>query len=186
MTDGNDGGIGGGGCGGLPDFNVEVVPRDGSGGGPNPASRSDGGSSLPLRRSFGGACHPGSCSDLIQVLTGTDTDANSSTKGRSNLAFNTQVIRRNDGPKLLAMATMTGNQYKLDLHSDSETALLAKTADLWHFRLAQIQPSTILEISKSKSVQGLTISSSHKSDKSWSGCVLGKAHRNQIPKQSQS
>ena len=90
------------------------------------------------------------------------------------------------GLKLLATATMTGNLYKLDIHNDSETALLANTAELWHLRLAHIQPSTILEMAKSKIVQGLEMSSSNKSDKSCSGCVLGKARRTPIPKQSLS
>ena len=82
-----------------------------------------------------------------------------------------------NGQKLLATATMTGNLYKLDLHSDSETTLLANTAELWHLCLAHIQPSTITEMAKSKAVQGLEISSSNKIDKTCSSCVLGKAHR---------
>ena len=84
-----------------------------------------------------------------------------------------------NAPKLLATATMTGNLYKPDLQSDSETALLANTAELLHPRLAHIQPSTITEMAKSKAVQGLEISSSDKRDKTCS-CVLGKAHRTPI------
>ena len=91
-----------------------------------------------------------------------------------------------NGPKLLATATMTGNLYKLDIHRDSDTALLASTAELWHLCLAHIQPLTILEMAKSKTVQGLEISSSNKNDKTCSSCILGKAHRIPIPKQSQS
>ena len=90
------------------------------------------------------------------------------------------------GSKLLATATMTGNLYKLDIRNDSETALLANTAELWHLRLAHIQPSTIIEMAESKIVQGLERSTSCKSDKNCSGCVLGKARRTLIPKQSQS
>ena len=65
--------------------------------------------------------------------------------------------------------------YKLDLHSDSEPALLAKADELWHLRLAHIQPSTIREMAKSKIVQGLKVSGSDKGAKSCPSCVLGKA-----------
>ena len=60
-----------------------------------------------------------------------------------------------NGPKLLATATMTGNLYHLDIHRDSETALLVSTVELWHLRLAHIQSSSILEMAKSETVQGL-------------------------------
>ena len=81
---------------------------------------------------------------------------------------------------------MTGNLYKRHIHSDSETALLGSTAELWHLRLSHIQPSNILEMAKSKTVQELEISSSNKINSTCSSCVLGKAHRSPIPKQSQS
>ena len=43
-------------------------------------------------------------------------------------SFHSKRCWISNGPKLLATATMIGNLYKLDLHSDSETALLAKSA----------------------------------------------------------
>ena len=101
-------------------------------------------------------------------------------------SFHSKRYWISNGPKLLATATMTGNLYKLDLHSDSETALPADTARFWHLRLAHIQPSTIAEMAKSKAVQGLEISSSNNNNKTCSSCVLGKAQRTPIPKQSQS
>ena len=81
---------------------------------------------------------------------------------------------------------MIGNLYKLDIHSDSDTALVPKTAELWHLRLAHTQPSTIGEMAKSKAVHGFEIGSSNKSGKTYSSWVLGKARRTSIPKQSQS
>ena len=75
--------------------------------------------------------------------------------------------------------------YKLGIHSDSETGLLASSAELWHLRLAHIQPSSIIEMAKSKTVQRLEISSSNKNNNACSSCVLGKAHRSSIPNESQ-
>ena len=74
-------------------------------------------------------------------------------------SFHSKRCWISNGPKLLATATMTGNLYKLDIHSDSDAALLPTTAQLWHLRLAHIQPSTIHEMAKSKIVQGFEISS---------------------------
>ena len=101
-------------------------------------------------------------------------------------SFHSKRCWISNGPKLLATATMTGNLYRLDVYSALETALLANSADLWHLRLGHIQPSTILEMAKSKTIQGLEISNLIKSDKSCSACVLGKAHRTPIPNNSQT
>ena len=107
-------------------------------------------------------------------------------KSGLTISFHSKRCWISNGPKLLATATMTGNLYKLDFHSDSETGLLARTAELRHLRLAHIQPSNILEMAKSKTVQGLEISNSNKNSNTCSSCVLGKAHRSPIPKKSQS
>ena len=92
-------------------------------------------------------------------------------------SLHSKRCRISNGPKLLASATMTGNMYKLDIRSDSETTLLASSAEIWHLRLAHIQPSSILE-----TVQGLEISSSNKNNNTCSSCVLEKAHRSPVPK----
>ena len=55
-------------------------------------------------------------------------------------SFHSKRCWISNGPKLLVTATMTGNLYKLDLHSDSKTALVANAAEIWHLRLAHIQP----------------------------------------------
>ena len=108
------------------------------------------------------------------------------TFGKSGLTTSSHSKRCwiSNGLKLLATDTMTGNLYKLDIHSDSETVLLPSAAEIWHLRLAHIQQSSILEMAKSKSVQGLGLSSSNKNCKTRASCVLGKAHRSIIPKQS--
>ena len=85
-------------------------------------------------------------------------------------------------PKLLATATIMGNLYKMDIRSALETTLLANSAYFWYLRLAHIQLSTIREMAKSKSIQGLEISNSSKSDKSSPASVPGKTHRGPIPK----
>ena len=107
-------------------------------------------------------------------------------KSGLRISFHSKRFWISNGPKLFATATMTGNLYKLDIQSDSETALLASTAEHWHLRLAQIQPWSILEMGKSKTVQGLEVSSSDKHGRTYSSCVLGKANRSPIPKQSLS
>ena len=47
-------------------------------------------------------------------------------------AYHSKRCWISNGPKLLAIATMKGNLYKIGLHSVSETTLLANTAKLWH------------------------------------------------------
>ena len=88
--------------------------------------------------------------------------------------------------KLLATATMKGNLYELDLHNPTETALAASTIELWHHRLAHIQPVDIKSMQNSHAVRGLEISSDISNSKVCSGCALGKAHRTAVPKKSHS
>ena len=90
-----------------------------------------------------------------------------------------------NGSKLLATATIKGNLYELDTPPPSvESALLAKSTQLWHQRLAHIQPATIIEMSKSQAVRGLEIDDSREQTMTCAGCALGKAHRAVIPKKS--
>ena len=81
-----------------------------------------------------------------------------------------------NGSELLATENMRGSMYKLNLDSNSETALLANTAELRHLCLAHIEPSTITEMAKSIAAQRLEIGSSNRSIKTCSSCVLGKDH----------
>jgi len=100
-------------------------------------------------------------------------------------SFHSKRCRISNGAKLLATATMRGNLYELDTYpSSSETALIGNSIQLWHHRLAHIQPSSIIRMSKSKAVQGLEICNSGDDLSKCSGCVLGKGHRAPIPKKS--
>ncbi len=86
---------------------------------------------------------------------------------------------------LLATATMRGNLYELDTTQLSpHQSLIAQSTKLWHQRLAHVQPSTIIEMSKSGAVRGLHIDHAVKDELTCTGCVLGKGHRQAIPKNS--
>ncbi len=86
---------------------------------------------------------------------------------------------------LLATATMKGNLYELDICSPSPAkALVAQSTKIWHQRLAHIQPSSITGMAKSNAVWGLEINNSQ--ELTCTGCVLGKGHRQLIPKKSHS
>lgn len=86
---------------------------------------------------------------------------------------------------LLATATLKSNLYELDTNqTPQEQSLIARSTKLWHQRLGHIQPSTIIEMSKSGTVRGLDIQHSDKDEITCSGCVLGKGHRQPIPKKS--
>ena len=88
---------------------------------------------------------------------------------------------------LLATATMRGNLYKLDVvQNPTEAALVARRAELWHRRLAHIQPATLLQMSKSQSIRGLQVSHKNTELTSCTGCILGKAHRSAIPTKSET
>ncbi len=100
-------------------------------------------------------------------------------------SFHSKRCQIYNGEKLLATATMKGNLYELDTYPTSkETALVGNSIEVWHHRLAHIQPSTILEMSKSQAVQGLNIENSSRKLSNCTGCVLGKGHRAPIPKKS--
>ena len=88
--------------------------------------------------------------------------------------------------KRLATATMRGNLYELNLHTPTETALAATTIELWHHRLAHIQPVDINSMKNSHAVHGLETSSDISNPKVCSRCALGKAHRTAVPKKSHS
>ena len=57
---------------------------------------------------------------------------------------------------------------------------------IWHQRLAHIQPSSIIEMAQSNAVQGIDIDHSSRDELTCTGCVLGKGHRQAIPKKSHS
>ncbi len=91
------------------------------------------------------------------------------------------------GHAVVATATMTGNLYQLDVPSSTpQNALLVQSTQVWHCRLAHIQPSTVMEMSKSQAIRGLEINEAKQNENPCTGCVLGKAHRANIPKKSQS
>ncbi len=82
---------------------------------------------------------------------------------------------------------MTGNYYQLDVPSPIfESALLAQGAQVWHSRLAHIQPSTVLAMSKSHAIRGVEINNAKQNEISCTRCVLGKARRANIAKKPQS
>ena len=78
---------------------------------------------------------------------------------------------------------MTGNLYRLDT-VPVQKALLATNLEVWHRRLAHVQPSAIQEMAKSNTVTGLNVQKSENEDFSCTGCAMGKGTRATIPKQS--
>ncbi len=108
-------------------------------------------------------------------------------KSGLNTSFHSGKCGITKGATLLAAATMEGNLYQLDVPSPStETALLAQSPEICHQHLAHIQPSTVLEMSKSEAIRGIDIDNATRKEISCTGCALGKAHRTTIPKKSQS
>ena len=88
---------------------------------------------------------------------------------------------------LLATGTMCGNLYKFDIDSSiriRSKALIAHSLDVWHQRLAHIDPSTIQKMSKNRIVNGLELSKEQEPPTSCTHCIPGKGHRGPFPKQS--
>ncbi len=106
-------------------------------------------------------------------------------KSGLNTSFHSRRCWIQKDNTLLATATMRGNLYELDTTRPSiHQSLIAQSTIIWHQRLAHVQPSTIIEMSKSGAVRGLDINHSMKDELTCTGCVLGKGHRQAIPKKS--
>lgn len=88
---------------------------------------------------------------------------------------------------IVASGTLCGTLYKLDVPGESHSqALLSSTMQVWHERLAHVDPSTILSMAKSKTITGISIQKSTTDSLPCDGCVRGKAHRTPIPKTTSS
>ncbi len=100
-------------------------------------------------------------------------------------SFHSKRCQISSGTKILATATMNGNLYELDTYPKPRgTALIANSLHVWHQRLAHTHPSTIIEMSRTKAVEGLEIKNPPKESSNCAGCVLGKGHRTAILKKS--
>ncbi len=89
----------------------------------------------------------------------------------------------------VATGTMVGNLYKLDTHCENHNytskALVATSLQLWHQRLAHVQPSVIMQMCKHGTATGIQLSASSDSFPC-KDCIMGKAHRAPIPKKALS
>lgn len=86
---------------------------------------------------------------------------------------------------LLATGTMKGNLYQLDVPAlPIERALVSQK--VWHHRLAHIQLACLIQMSKSNAVEGLEVEDTERNNMTCTGCVLGKGHRQAIPKKAYS
>lgn len=96
-------------------------------------------------------------------------------------------IKRNNS--VLASGSLDGTLYCLDVPSDeckTPKALLSSSIQVWHERLAHVDPSTIRNMVNKKIVTGVNIKKSSFDNFKRDGCVLGKAHRAGIPRKSHS
>ena len=91
------------------------------------------------------------------------------------------TVSKND--KIVATGTMSNNLYKLNLcHQQSSNKTLVADIELWHRRLAHVDPSIVKDMSKKGSVAGLKLSDSNSDSIICTECVFGKGHRSPIPK----
>ena len=88
---------------------------------------------------------------------------------------------------LLASGSMFGSLYKLDIDSSTSStskALVACSLDIWHQRLAHIDPSTIEKMSKNRTVNGLELKREKEPSTLCTHCISGKGHRTPFTRQS--
>ena len=89
---------------------------------------------------------------------------------------------------LLATGSMFGNLYKIDIDSSipiKSRALTAQSLDIWHQRLAHIDPSTIQRMSNNRVVNGIELKR-QESPTPCAHCIAGKGHRTPFPQQSRT
>ena len=107
-------------------------------------------------------------------------------KGLSTTFSNTKCHISRQGT-LLATGRMSGNLYKLDIDSSTSPeskSLMAHSLDIWHQRLAHIDPNTIQKMSKNRTVNGLELKKDQGTPVPCTHCISGKGHRTPFPKQS--
>ena len=93
------------------------------------------------------------------------------------------------GQQTVASGTLQGTLYKLDMGKGSQTeprALVSATIDEWHKRFAHVDPYNIIDMVNKNVITGVDITKSTSGEFTCDGCVLGKGHRNPIPKKSMS
>lgn len=88
---------------------------------------------------------------------------------------------------LVASGTLQDTLYKLDTPKSSEnipSALISASLQVWHERFAHVDPSIIKNIIENNTVHGASINNMSFDNLKCNGCILGKGHRNVIPKTS--
>lgn len=91
--------------------------------------------------------------------------------------------------KVVASGTLRGTLYQLDVPETNQPvseAFIASTLQVWHERMAHVDPSAISKMVSKNIVNGIEIKKSSDDNLKCDGCVLGKAHRSNIPKLSSS
>jgi len=86
---------------------------------------------------------------------------------------------------LMATGSAAGKLYVLDTPSTSlkgHKSLVSNSLSVWHERMAHVSHSTIQSMVQNKVVTGVEIESTDNSDPPCDGCVIGKGHREPIPK----
>ena len=106
-------------------------------------------------------------------------------KSGKNILFESGKAFVRSNNVLLATGTLQGNLYRLDSRiSKPINAFISVEMEVWHRRLAHLNPITIAEMSSKNVVQGLNLSTEKPKLNTCKGCIMGKAHRSQIPKSS--
>ena len=91
--------------------------------------------------------------------------------------------------RILLKGSLKNGLYRLDAATsrsepeDSSIALLSNSLSLWHERLCHVNSEGIKQMVNKGVVTGIKLSSSSLPS-SCQGCILGKSHRNPIPKAS--
>jgi len=109
-----------------------------------------------------------------------------SKRGLSTMFKNGKCVVK-EGNDTIASGTLHGTLYKLDVPVHTQTApraFVSSTLEIWHQRLAHIDSATIVNMVNKNIVTGIELDKTSSNDVKCDGCVLGKGHRNPIPKKS--
>lgn len=111
-----------------------------------------------------------------------------SKRGFSTLFENDRCFVKR-GNTTVVSGTLHGTLYKLDTPSAYQTtphAFTASTLEVWHKRLAHVDPVTIVNMVDNNIVTGIDLKKQKSNNIECDGCTLGKGHRSPIPKKSKS
>ena len=104
-------------------------------------------------------------------------------KSSFEVVFKNGICHISKKGSVIATGSLKNNLYKLNTWTSDDTALIADI-NLWHKRLAHVDPTLIKSMASNHTATGLKISDGQSTDVTCSGCIFGKAHRSIIPKKA--